>query len=231
MTELRRKRDNSSTAATIARARRPDDAAAGRERLHDEVDELVRHDERRAAPARSGAPAPSRTPSRARSAPSSGSPAATRIRSRTLPFTCTTSSISSRSSCDSSATGHGSAHSRSWPSSRPQLLGDVRRVRLDQRHRRLGREARRRVVGRLRQLVHELHHGRDRRVEDEPPLDVVGHLRDRLVRLARERRAGRDAGRLALELLVHDAPQPAAGSATCPRRPCPATPCPGRPGP
>ena len=71
----------------------------------------------------------------------------------------------------------------------PQLLGHVRRVRLDQGHGRLGCEARvrsRRVRG---QLVHELHHGRDRGVEREPPSQVVGDLVDRPVGLADEREA------------------------------------------
>ena len=70
---------------------------------------------------------------------------------------------------------------------RPQLLGDVRRVRLDQRDRGLGREARARRRRVAPELVDQLHHRGDRRVEDEPAPDVVGHPRDRLVRLARQR--------------------------------------------
>ena len=70
----------------------------------------------------------------------------------------------------------------------PELLGHVRRVRLDQADRGLGREAHLarpgRVVLHAVDLVDELDHGRDRRVELEPPEDVVGHLGDRFVRPA-----------------------------------------------
>src|SRR4051812_19859576 len=81
------------------------------------------------------------------------------------------------------------------PQALPQLLGDVRRIRLDQRQRRLDGEARRRVVRLARDRVHELHHGGDRRVQREPATDVVRDLRDRLVRLPRERRPPRHLAR------------------------------------
>ena len=90
---------------------------------------------------------------------------------------------------------------------RPELLGDVRRVRLDERHRGLGREAGGRIVGLARDLVHELHHRRDRRIQREATADVVGHFRDRLVRLARER-PGRCLHTRLPRLLVDDAPEP-----------------------
>src|SRR5204862_1835530 len=48
-----------------------------------------------------------------RSCSSSGAPVGTTSRSRTLPFTCTTSSNVSVSSSDPSASGHGCSHTRS----------------------------------------------------------------------------------------------------------------------
>src|ERR1044072_2737867 len=130
---------------------------------------------------------------------SSDSSTDTSTRSRTRPFTCSTSSNVSRRSWPSSATGHGCAQGRSWrgagapprllpppllPERRPQFLRDVRRVRLDQRDRGLGGEARARRGRIAPELVDQLHHRRNRRVEDEAAADVVGHLRDRLVRLS-----------------------------------------------
>ncbi len=55
-------------------------------------------------------------------------------------------------------------------------------------------------------LVDQLHHRRDGRVELEAPIDVVGDLRDRLVRLAHERRIGLRRARRSLEL-ADDTPQ------------------------
>ena len=68
----------------------------------------------------------------------------------------------------------------------------------------------RRIVRRLRELVHELHHRGDRRVEDEAAADVVGDARDRLVRLARERRVdGSPARRGCAAASCTTPPQPA----------------------
>ena len=56
-------------------------------------------------------------------------------------------------------------------------------------------------------LVDELHHRGDRRVEREAAVDVVGDLGDRLMRLARQRRV--DAATAELRrLLEHDPPEP-----------------------
>ena len=94
------------------------------------------------------------------------------------------------------------------PEPLPKLLRDVRRVRLDQRDDRFGREAGRGIVCRGSQRVDQLHHGGDRRVEDEAATDVVAHLRDRLVRLAGQRAFRRTlTGRL-LGDLVDKPPQP-----------------------
>ena len=73
----------------------------------------------------------------------------------------------------------------------PQLLGDVRRVRLDEREHGLGREADlarpRRVVLDAVDLVHELEQRGDRRVELEAAQDVVGDAVDRPVGRADQR--------------------------------------------
>ena len=157
--------------------------------LDDEVDELAGHDDRlpglAAVQVRAHALGGARQRDRA---PPPRSTSATWTRSRSFPFTCTTTSTVSRSSSAGSASGHGCSQSRSCPSRCPQLLGDVRCVRLDQRHGRLGREARVTAAGVAGELVDELHHGRDAGVEREAPADVVGHLRDRLVRLPCQRR-------------------------------------------
>ena len=158
---------------------------------HDEVDELARHDDRPRLACRPGAPAPSATPSRARPAP----PPAARPAPRTGRAPCrspgTTSSIVSRSSSDSSATGHGSLPEPLVAEPRPQLLGDVRRVRLDQRHRRLGREPRGRVVRRraTSSFTSSITAAIGVLKTNRRSMSSVT-LRDRLVRLARERRAG-----------------------------------------
>ena len=81
------------------------------------------------------------------------------------------------------------------------------RVGLDQRDSRLGCEASGGVVRAPADLVHELHDGRDRRVQREPAADVVGHLRDRLVRLPRQRSLDRLLRRRLLRLLESDPPE------------------------
>ena len=161
----------------------------------------LRRRARRACPGRrpsSGAPCRRRAPARARRRaparaarpPRSSRP--TRSRSRTLPFTCTTISTSSSTRSAGSATGQ-AVPQPPFAEHAPELLRHVRRVGLDQRDRGLGREAGGRVVGMPLDLVDELHHGGDRRVEREPAVDVVGHLRDRVVRLARQRAVARIA--------------------------------------
>ncbi len=112
----------------------------------------------------------------------------------------------------------------------PELLGEMRRVGLDQRDGGLRGEAGGGVVGRAADLVDELHHRGDRGVEREAPVDVVGDLGDRLVRLARQRRVRR-ARRQASRPARAPPARAGSGSARRPRRPDRATPCPGRRGP
>ena len=89
----------------------------------------------------------------------------------------------------------------------PELRGHVRRPGLEQRDGGLRGEARAGRGGVVGQLVDQLHHRRDRRVELHPPADIVGDPLDRLVGLADERPVARVAlGRL-LGDLVDDAPQ------------------------
>ena len=161
----------------------------------------------------------------------SGSPVSTSKRSRTLPFTCTTSSNVSRSRKRRIGLRPRVLPQALVPEPLPQLLGDVRRVRLDQAHRGLGGEARVRRGRVLRQLVDQLHHRGDRRVELEAALDVVGHPRDRRVGLARQRAAVTGARRSAARQPRARPATAGAGSGRCPRRRPRSTPCPGRPGP
>ncbi len=90
----------------------------------------------------------------------------------------------------------------------PQLLRDVRGIGLDQAHRGLGGEPRSRIVRVPVDLVHELHHRRDRRVQREAPPDVVRDLGDRAMRLPGERRVGHGLDDRLIRLLQHDAPKP-----------------------
>ena len=109
------------------------------------------------------------------SASESSTPTSTR--SRTLPFTWTTSSKVSTLEHGRIRLGPRRLPQPLAAEPPPELFGDVGGVGLDQADGRLRREAH---VGRLPgvvldpvDLVHELEQGRDRRVELEAPQDVV----------------------------------------------------------
>ena len=188
--------------------------------LDDEVHELARDDDRLpdllAVQVRLH---PLATPARARPARPRTASAETSTRSRTRPFTWTTSSNVSRSSSARSASGHGCSHSRSCPSTSHSssatcgAYGWISETAVSAAKRAPG------AVGSSRQLVDELHHRRDRRVElKRRPMSSVT-LRDRLVRLARQRRRRRRRRRRALGDLVHEPPQPPQEARDRPRRP------------
>ena len=95
------------------------------------------------------------------------------------------------------------------PETLPELLRDVRRIRLDQRDRGLGGEPRVRSTRIPAELVDQLHHGRDRRVELKAAAYVVGDLRDRRVSLAGQRSIGQVLAWSGGRRLVDDPPQAA----------------------
>ena len=118
-----------------------------------------------------------------------------RCRSRTLPFTWRTSSIVSR--CEQRLVGDRPrlSHSRSWPSTPTAPRRRAARTAGSARRPSPRRSGRRDRPAPWTPFT-KLHHGGDRRVEDEATADVVGDLGDRLVRLARERYRRRGRGRL-----------------------------------
>ena len=198
----------------------------------DEVDELAGHDDRlprlAAVQVRLHALA---TPAPARRAPPPPSVAGTCSRSRSLPFTCTTSSKVSRSSMRRVGHRPRLSHSRSPPSRSHSSSatcganGWISETAVSAAKRAAGSS------GVRRDLVDQLHHGGDRRVEGEAPADVVGDLRDRLVRLPRQRPVAASSTRGFVRLPRARRARAGRGSAAALDALRRATPCPGRPGP
>ena len=149
-------------------------------------------------------------------------------RSISLPFTCTTSWISSRASSAGSASGHGSSHTR-----RPVIISYTSAPRCGAN----GKISDPAVATANRtspggadlalpvDLVRQLHHGGDGGVEAEVGLHVPGDLVDRPVRLAEQ--VARLAVKRGRTVPFHRPPPPPSTGATgsgAPRpRPSPAS--------